>query len=91
MGESSSFAYHLQRGRQPAVLIWDTTSGECLGDLRGHPYGVAALAVSPNGRFVVSVGSKDDENLFIWDWKNSVCVASSNIGKTKVNIFVIFR
>ncbi|MBW4579691.1 MAG: WD40 repeat domain-containing protein [Tildeniella nuda ZEHNDER 1965/U140] len=39
---------------------------ECLGTLTGHTSGVTAVAVSPDGRSIIS-GSRD-ETIKVWDW-----------------------
>ncbi len=39
---------------------------ECLGTLTGHMSGVTAVAISPDGRWLVS-GSRD-ETIKVWDW-----------------------
>ncbi|XGV96026.1 MAG: WD40 repeat domain-containing protein [Leptolyngbya sp. BL-A-14] len=39
---------------------------ECLATLTGHWAGVTAVAISPDGRFLIS-GSRD-ETIIVWDW-----------------------
>ena len=38
--------------------MWDLESGECTKTLKGHTYRVLSVAISPDGRTVVS-GSAD--------------------------------
>jgi WD40 repeat protein len=47
------------------LYIWDLYSGQCLGTLRGHTDSVTAVALTPDGRRVVS-GSWD-LTLRVWD------------------------
>lgn len=36
-------------------------------------------AFSPNGKYVVSIGSQHDSMVFVWDWKNDVKIASNKV------------
>ena len=36
------------------VRIWDAESGKCLQELKGHTENVRAVAITPDGRFIVS-------------------------------------
>ncbi len=47
-----------------ALLVWDATTGIRLRRMVGHGDGVTALAVSSDGRWVVSAGA--DETLRVW-------------------------
>lgn len=38
-----------ESGPQPAVVVWDALSGECLAQLKAHKHGIASLAFSPAG------------------------------------------
>lgn len=53
----------------PAVRIWDVS--ECLqvAELQEHKYGVACVAFSPNGKYIVSVGYQHDMMVNVWNWK----------------------
>jgi len=50
------------------VRIWDVTSGRCLKVLKGHEDAVSGLAVSPDGKYLVSVSW--DGTAGIWDKDN---------------------
>lgn len=39
----------LQSGPQPAVLVWDCATLALVSELKGHLYGVACIAFSPDG------------------------------------------
>lgn len=39
----------LQRGSQPAVLVWDCTNQMLLAELKGHRFGVSCVDFSPGG------------------------------------------
>ena len=41
----------LQSGPQPAVFVWDLAGMAFLSELKGHLYGVACLAFSPDGNY----------------------------------------
>ena len=45
--------------------MWDLASGETLRTIRGHTGGVNAVAVTPDGRHLVSCSA--DNSLRVWD------------------------
>jgi WD40 repeat protein len=56
-------------GWDPRIAVWDVAQGSRLRELPANREGVTQLAVSPNGRFLASVGnpSAEDGDLRIWD------------------------
>ena len=58
--------------RKPAagarIELWDSRSGEKLGELEGHESGTHALAFSPDGRWLAS-GGLNDGSVRLWDWR----------------------
>lgn len=59
------------------VLVWDLEAKAIVCSLQLHKVSVAALAFSPSGEFLASVGGEDDNNLVVWhvDLENSRGVA----------------
>ena len=54
-------------GRDKTIRIWDISSGAIVGEpLKGHDYGIRSVAVSPNGKMLISV-SCDDWKIKFWD------------------------
>jgi WD40 repeat protein len=47
------------------VKVWELESGRLLRSLEGHTHGVWAVAVSPDGRFIVSGSS--DGTVKVWE------------------------
>ncbi|KAL3677463.1 hypothetical protein R1sor_027411 [Riccia sorocarpa] len=66
-----------ETGHQPAVVIWETATGACVGDLRTHKYGVSCVEFSPNGKYLLSIGVPHDGFLCLWDWKGSVLLSKT--------------
>ncbi|MBS1824479.1 MAG: protein kinase [Acidobacteria bacterium] len=56
----------------PAIWVWDTSTGAALGTLTGHTMGVYAVQFSPNGKLVFSVGA--DWTFRVWDVDRSELV-----------------
>ncbi len=57
-----------ERGHLPSIVIWDLIKHQQVITLSGHKHGVGCLAFSPNGRYLVSAGFKQDKQLIFWDW-----------------------
>ncbi|XP_042045861.1 mitogen-activated protein kinase-binding protein 1 isoform X1 [Salvia splendens] len=64
-----------ESGHQPAVLIWncDTLAFKC--EFKCHTYSVACIALSADGKYVVSAGLPRDGYICLWDWQNKVLAA----------------
>ncbi|TYJ96265.1 mitogen-activated protein kinase-binding protein 1 isoform X2 [Cucumis melo var. makuwa] len=56
-----------ESGPQPAVFVWELSGMAFVSELKGHLYGVACLAFSPDGKYLVSVGGY----IYIWDWRTT--------------------
>ena len=54
--------------------MWDVETDECVATLKGHSDSVECVAVSPDGRRVVS-GSVDN-TLKVWDVRTGNCVTT---------------
>jgi WD40 repeat protein len=52
-------------GRQKTVKIWDLESGQCLATLEGHTNQVVSVAITPDGKRILS-GSRD-HTIRVWD------------------------
>uniref|UniRef100_UPI00358F0D66 mitogen-activated protein kinase-binding protein 1-like isoform X2 n=1 Tax=Myxine glutinosa TaxID=7769 RepID=UPI00358F0D66 len=66
-----------ESGHQPAVRVWSLCGFEELAVLQGHSFGISAVAFSPLGRLLVSVGFQHDMLVNVWDWKKNLLVASN--------------
>ena len=49
------------------LIVWDTTTGQEILDLAGHPHGVYSVAFSPDGTKIVSGCLGNQDNLIVWD------------------------
>jgi microtubule-associated protein-like 6 len=66
-----------QLGRSPKILVWDSKDMSQLQCIEGfHTRGVLALAFSPDGSFLTSVGKDNDHTVAVWDWLRARKVAS---------------
>lgn len=59
----------------PAVRLWDVSERLQVAELQEHKYGVACVAFSPNGKYIVSVGYQHDMIVNVWNWKVSILFA----------------
>ena len=65
------------------IKIWNLQSGECLSTLWGHSSWVRSVAISSDGKTIVS-GSSDD-TIKIWDMQSGECIYTIDI-EAKVSI-----
>ncbi|TMW68365.1 hypothetical protein Poli38472_005833 [Pythium oligandrum] len=70
-----------EKGYLPAITIWDGTDGTLCAELQRHKYGVACMAFSRDGRYLLSAGLVHDQHLYAWDLVRD---ASSNQMNAKV-------
>jgi WD40 repeat protein len=54
------------------VRVWDAESGSCLHVLTGHENSVLSVALSPDGKRIVS--GSDDNSVRIWDAEFGKCL-----------------
>ncbi|CAG8614166.1 13200_t:CDS:10, partial [Ambispora leptoticha] len=79
-----------ETGHQPRILIWDVITKTLVNELKGHKYGVLALAFSPNMKYVVSLGFQHDGYLNVWNWKQGIKLACNKV-TTKVHTIAFNR
>uniref|UniRef100_A0A2N9FAB1 Anaphase-promoting complex subunit 4 WD40 domain-containing protein n=1 Tax=Fagus sylvatica TaxID=28930 RepID=A0A2N9FAB1_FAGSY len=70
MSKDGRFVAAGESGPQPAVLVWDCATLALISELKGHLYGVACIAFSPDGKHLVSVGGY----IYLWDWRSGMLV-----------------
>ena len=75
-----------ETGHAPAVIVWDLSTGAVKSELKGHKFGVSALAFSPSASTLVSTGFKHDRRLYIWNWRASRPVAAARISQKVYSI-----
>lgn len=71
-----------ESGHMPSVRIWDMedpTHPQIAEMMKGHKFGVACVAFSPNLKYVASVGFQHDMIVNIWNWKAGTKVASNKV------------
>lgn len=66
-----------QVGKDPQIIIWNTSTLSKLSTLTGaHERGVCALAFSPDGNTLLSVGLDDKHTIVQWRWRTGIKLAS---------------
>ncbi|KAF0698173.1 Aste57867_11158 [Aphanomyces stellatus] len=94
MSPSGRFAATGERGKKPAIRVWDAKSGALLSQLVGfHSRGVVSVTFSSDEKTLASVGDDDDHSLAIWEdkggaWSKGTLVTSAK-GDKNVNLFAI--
>lgn len=71
-------------GKSPAILLWDSISGNTLKTLKGfHSRGVSLLAFSPSGCYLASIGSDESNSLAIYNLEKETLVAKDKVEKAR--------
>ena len=79
-----------QRGRRPAIRVWETSTMQMLCELEGvHQRGVASLCFTADGRRLLSVGADGAHSHALWQdtggsWSASRLEAKGNGDSNKV-------
>tara|TARA_B110000977_G_scaffold145099_1_gene184159 strand:+ start:2157 stop:5144 length:2988 start_codon:yes stop_codon:yes gene_type:complete len=87
-----------QDGQRPSACVWSSeevrpghgeTTSECahlatVTDTLGYARSFIALAFSPDGQHLLTVGSDDKHTVFLWDWKKHK-VGGNNSGNNGTN------
>lgn len=55
----------------PCVRVWDVAERAQVAEVQCHKYGVACVAFSPSGSYIVSVGYQHDQTVSVWEWRVS--------------------
>lgn len=69
--------------RDFGISLWDGATLAARGVLKGHKKYVAAMAFSPDGKFLVSCGS--DHEAILWDTAKAAAVRSLSTGDRSAN------
>ena len=71
-----------QVGKNAAVFTWDTTTGQKIKrvQLGKAERGVAAICISPDGRYVATADKHNDHNVCIWDMNSGDVVMKDKGG-----------
>ncbi|GAU98113.1 hypothetical protein RvY_09298-2 [Ramazzottius varieornatus] len=67
-----------ESGQVPCCRVFDTDTGNQLCELSGHK-AVALVAFSPDGKYLISVGTQHDNLLSVWEWEAGRKVATNKI------------
>lgn len=60
--------------------------GVAIAEFLGHKYAVSCIAFSPNGKYLVSVGSQHDMIVNVFDWKQNLKIASNKVSAKVVAV-----
>jgi microtubule-associated protein-like 6 len=86
----SSIVASGQRGEIPSIRIWDSSSFTTLIVISGfHRRAINHLQFSQDGKLLLAVGMDEMHSIGVYDWKNSLLLASSN-GITNKSLAVSF-
>ncbi|NXA37322.1 CF251 protein, partial [Eudromia elegans] len=83
------------RGPEPLVIVWDSYSGIPVRTIfDSHPGGVAAIAISRDAKYLVTIGAGAVQRVCVWRWtcpaETPVCSAELPPGAGRQE-FVVFN
>ncbi len=64
---------------QPYIALWNEQTGAEEGRIVHHERGIIALAFSPDGKYLASIGEDDSHTMAIWNWEETKS-ASPGVG-----------
>ena len=71
--------------KDPSIFVWNSEDMTTIVELNGmHQRGVNALAFSPSGNKLASVGMDDQNTVVVWDWKRGKSLGSQKSGGNAV-------
>jgi WD40 repeat protein len=69
----------------PYICVWDIATCKELARLeQAHERAIPALAFSPDGKHLISVGDDDAHTAKIWDWEAGLSLHSFQVSKDQV-------
>ncbi|XP_057695950.1 WD repeat-containing protein 62 isoform X1 [Corythoichthys intestinalis] len=68
-----------ESGHLPRVRVWQVDGGAETTGVQNHKFAVSCVAFSPDGAYVVSVGSANDATVCVWDWRRGSILASNKV------------
>lgn len=60
--------------------------GIAIAEFLGHKYAISCIAFSPNGKYLVSVGSQHDMIVNVFDWRQNLKIASNKVSAKVVAV-----
>ena len=77
-----------EQGEGSSLTVWSITGHRQMVQLSGHAHGVACLAFSPSGSFLVSIGQDVAgglQKVLLWDWRDGRKVIEQPYSGTSIN------
>ncbi|CAH8609094.1 unnamed protein product [Dicrocoelium dendriticum] len=73
-----------ESGHQPMVRVWSVLERSQSAEYAGHHFRVIAVRFSPSARYLISLGSQEDNTLYVWDRSSGQRIASAKV-TNKIN------
>lgn len=68
-------------GFQANIIVWDFNERIAVHNMLIHKVKVQAVAFSPSGKFLASLGGEDDNSVIVWDLAKGVAICGSPASK----------
>lgn len=68
-------------GHMPSIRIINLHAPSIVTDLKKHLHGIRSIALSPFGKYLVSVGQVPDDQIILWDWRKRIILGRARSSK----------
>ena len=69
----------VNREEYAAILVYNTSNFELKKKLSFHFKGVQRIAISQNGKYMISIGSKEEKSVCVWNFTNLTVIDSKSV------------
>ena len=69
----------VNRDEYAAILVYETNNFTLKKKLNFHFKGIQTIKISPNGKYMISIGSKEEKSICIWNFANLTVIDSKSI------------
>lgn len=74
------------REEYAAILVYDTAQWKLKQKLNFHFKGIQCLKISPNNKYMISIGSKEEKSVCVWNFTNLTVIDSKSVKFVPIGI-----
>lgn len=74
------------REEYAAILVYETSQWKLKQKLNFHFKGIQCLQISPNNKYMISIGSKEEKSVCVWNFSNLTVIDSKSVKFVPIDI-----